>query len=149
MLVMQEPLPTAEKVYPATEYLVSREKIREYAAAVGEEDPVHFDPPTARTAGFVDVVAPAMFAVVYAGKGLLQVLGDRDVGIALARVVHGAQEFVWGDPVVAGDEITTIARLAKTFARGGNDFYVVQTDSRNQHGEPVATGTWTLIARGG
>jgi acyl dehydratase len=149
MTIMQATITaTPTKVYPATDYAISREKIREYAAAVGEDDPLHFDPAAARAAGFADVVAPSMFAVVYAGKGLLQVLGDSEVAIDLARVVHGAQEFVWGEPVVAGDEITTVCRLAETFERGGNQFYVVRTDSRNQRGDAVATGTWTLIARG-
>ena len=53
------------KRYPAFEYEVGREKIREYANAVGESDPVHHDPDAARAAGFRGVVAPPMFCVVY------------------------------------------------------------------------------------
>ena len=54
------------KTYPPYEYEVGKEKIREYAAAVGEDNPVYFDRERARAAGFRDVPAPPMFAVVYA-----------------------------------------------------------------------------------
>ena len=58
------------KTYPAFEYEVGKEKIREYARAVGEDNPVYFDREQAKAAGFRDVPAPPMFAVVYsAGVG--------------------------------------------------------------------------------
>src|SRR5437660_10037953 len=53
------------KEYPPAVYAIGREKVREYAAAVGETDPIHTDLEAARAAGFADVVAPPMFAVVY------------------------------------------------------------------------------------
>ena len=66
-----------------------------------------------------------------------------------ARMVHGAQEFVWGPLVVAGDEITTEVEVADVSERGGMGFYVFESRSDNQHGERVCTGTWTCIVRGG
>ena len=53
------------KTYEPTTYAVGREKIREYAAAVGETNPLHHDVEAARAAGYADVVAPPMFAVVF------------------------------------------------------------------------------------
>ena len=53
------------KTYPPVEYEVGKEKIKEYAWAVGEDNPVYFDREPAKAAGFRDVVAPPMFAVVY------------------------------------------------------------------------------------
>src|SRR2546423_953249 len=97
----------AGPTYPASSYAVGREKIREYALAVGESDPVHLDPQAARAAGYSDVLAPPMFAVVYTAAAILQALTDEALGIDLARVVHGSQEFVWDRDVVSGDEITT------------------------------------------
>jgi acyl dehydratase len=52
------------KTYAPTVYAVGREKIREYAHAVGETNPLHLDPEAARAAGHRDVVAPPMFCVV-------------------------------------------------------------------------------------
>ena len=97
------------KEYPPVSYEVGREKIREYANAVGEENPVHHDPEAARAAGFRNVVAPPMFCVVYSAPAVGPAIVDPEVGINLAAMVHGGQEFVWGEPVCAGDEITTTA----------------------------------------
>ena len=74
-------------------------------------------------------------------------LFDPEVGIDFARMVHGGQEFVWGPPVVAGDEITTEAEVKDVAERGGLQFFVFETRSTNQHGETVCTGTWTNIVR--
>jgi acyl dehydratase len=136
------------KTYPPVTYAVGREKIKEYAAAVGETNPVHLDVEAARAAGYADVVAPPMFAVVYAGRAVGPVIFDPDVGIDFAQMVHGGQEFVWHRPVVAGDEITTVAEVKDISEKDGKGFYVVVSESENQDGEPVVTGTWTNIVRG-
>ncbi|HWE09733.1 MAG TPA: MaoC family dehydratase N-terminal domain-containing protein [Solirubrobacteraceae bacterium] len=137
------------KAYAPVVYAVGREKIREYAAAVGEHSPLHSDHLAAQAAGFADVVAPPMFAVVYSSRAMTPALFDPDVGIDFARLVHGAQEFRWGPLVVAGDEITTTATVKDIADRGGMGFYVFETESHNQRGDLVCTGVWTNIVRGG
>jgi acyl dehydratase len=135
------------KTYPATSYAVGREKVREFAAAVGEENPLHHDLDAAREAGYADVVAPPMFAVVFGGRAMAPALFDPDVGIDFSRMVHGGQEFVWGPPVVAGDEIATEVEVKDVAERGGLQFFVFESRSTNQNGETVCTGTWTNIVR--
>ena len=136
------------KTFAPVVYAVGREKIREYAAAVGETNPVHLDPDAARAAGYADVVAPPMFAVVYAGRSVMPALFDPDVGINFSMMVHGGQEFRWGPVVVAGDEITTTTTVKDLADRGGMGFYVFESVSKNQRGDTVCTGTWTNIVRG-
>jgi acyl dehydratase len=128
-------------------YAVGREKVREYANAVGETDPRYLDPGAAREAGFADVVAPPMFAAVYCAPAIWPALVDPEIGLDFARMVHGAQEFTWGEPVVAGDEITTEAELEESSERGGLKFFVFKTTSTNQRGELVSEGRWTNIVR--
>jgi acyl dehydratase len=135
------------KSYPPVAYAVGREKVREFASAVGEEDELHHDPEAAQSAGYADVVAPPMFAVVYTSRAMTPALFDPDVGIDFARMVHGGQEFVWGPPVVAGDEIATEVEVKDVAERGGLEFYVFESRSTNQAGETVCTGTWTNIVR--
>ncbi len=137
------------KSYPPVTYAVGREKIREYASAVGETNPLHFDVEAARAAGHADVVAPPMFAVVYSARALAPGIFDPEVGIDFARMLHAGQEFVWGPLVVAGDEITTTASVKDISERGGMSFFVFETASVNQRDETVSTGTWTQIVRGG
>ena len=132
---------------PAT-YAVGREKIREYARAVGETNPLYLDVEAARAEGYDDVVAPPMFAVVYSLPAVWPALFDEEVGIDFGRMVHGGQEFEWGPVVVAGDEITTTASLKDVSERRGNGFFVFESVSVNHRGETVCTGQWSNIVRG-
>jgi acyl dehydratase len=136
------------KTYEPVTYAVGREKIREYAAAVGETNALHHDLDAARAAGHADLVAPPMFAVVYASRSLVSAMFDPEVGINFAMMVHGSQEFRWDRLVIAGDEVTTTASVKEISERGGMGFYVFETASENQRGETVCTGTWTNIVRG-
>jgi acyl dehydratase len=126
---------------------VGREKIREFAHATGETDPLCLDLDAARAAGFDDLVAPPMFAVVYGMPALAPAMFDPEVGIDFARLVHGGQQFSWGPLVVAGDEITTTATLTDVSERGGNGFYVFETRSVNDRGAEVCTGVWSNVVR--
>jgi acyl dehydratase len=139
---------TIGKSFPTDLYAVGREKIREYAAAVGETDPLYHDLEAARAAGYADLVAPPMFAVVYSSRPSARLLFDPEIGMNFSRLVHGGQEFAWGELVVAGDEISTTATLTGCSERAGLEFYVAELVSENQRGEPVCTGTWTFIVRG-
>ncbi|HUR86452.1 MAG TPA: MaoC family dehydratase N-terminal domain-containing protein [Solirubrobacteraceae bacterium] len=137
------------KNYPPATYAVGREKIREYALAVGETNLLHLDVEAARAAGHEDVVAPPMFAVVYALPSVIPAIFDPEVGIDFARMVHGGQEFEWGQLVVAGDEISTAVAVSEISERGDNSFFVFESTSENQRGETVCVGRWTNIVRGG
>ena len=128
-------------------YLVGREKIREYAAAIGEQAAICHDVAAAREAGFEDLVAPPMFAAVYSWRAVGPAVLDPQIGIDFARLVHGGQEFTWGEPVVAGDEITTEAAFVDEVKRGDIKVYTFSSRSTNQRGELVCEGTWTNIVR--
>ena len=134
--------------FPPYEYQVGREKIREYATAVGFEEAIHFDPDEAREAGFRDVVAPPMFCVVYSAGAIGPALFDPEVGMDFARMVHGAQAFEWGEPVCSGDLITTTATCISIEERDDKGFYVFESRSVNGDGAETVRGTWTNIVRG-
>jgi acyl dehydratase len=136
------------KEWPATTYQVGREKIKEYARALGIENPVHFDVEAARAAGFRDVVAPPMFAVVYSGPALAPAIFDPEVGINIATMVHGGQVFEWEEPACSGDEITTTAKCTEIYEKDGKGFYVFESVSDNQDGDRVVRAVWTNIVRG-
>ena len=128
---------------------MGREKIREYANAIGVHAPVNHDREAARAAGYRDVVAPPMFAVVYSAGSLAAGVLDPELGIDLARMLHGSQEFVWGEPVCSGDTITTTTAVADLYERAGMEFYVFESESKNQAGQETVRGTWTNIVRAG
>jgi acyl dehydratase len=136
------------KKYEPVVYAVGREKIKEYSLAVGETNPLHLDPEAARSAGFADVVAPPMFAVVYSAPSVGPPIFDPEVELNFAMMVHGGQEFEWGPLVVAGDEISTTTSVKDISEADGRGFYVFESVSVNQRGEQVCRGTWTNIVRG-
>jgi len=136
------------KRYEPVTYAVGREKIREYARAVGESNPVHLDLEAARAAGYSDLVAPPMFAVVYSSPAMGPPILDPDLEMNFAMMVHGGQEFEWGPLVVAGDEVVTTASVKDISERDGRGYYVFESVSVNQRGEQVCRGTWTNIVRG-
>jgi acyl dehydratase len=136
------------KQYEPTTYAVGREKIKEYARAVGETNPIHLEVQAARDAGYTDVVAPPMFAVVYSAPSVGPPIFDPEIELNFALMVHGGQEFEWGPLVVAGDEITTTASVKDISESDGRGYYVFESISINQRGEQVCRGTWTNIVRG-
>jgi acyl dehydratase len=135
------------KTYPPFEYEVGREKIREYSHAVGETAPIHFERAAAQAAGYRDVVAPPMFAVVYSAGSVGPAVVDPEVGIDFMRMVHGGQEFIWGEPVCAGDTIVTETSVKDISEKDGRKFFVFESVSKNQDGDEVVRATWTNIVR--
>jgi acyl dehydratase len=136
------------KQWPPVVYQAGREKIREFANVVGAANPVHHEREAAVAAGFRDVVAPPMFCVVYSAPAIAPGIVDPEVGINFATMVHGGQEFIWGEPVCSGDEITTTASLSDVFQKDDKGFYVFESESVNQDGQQTVRGIWTNIVRG-
>jgi acyl dehydratase len=138
----------AGKEWPPVSFEVEAAKIDQYAGAVGEDNPIYHDAEAAKAAGFRDQVAPPMFCVVYSAPALGPAIIDPEVGINLPAMVHGGQEFEWGEPVCAGDVITTTATLKEIYEKDGKGFYVFESVSTNQEGEETVRATWTDIVRG-
>ncbi|GAB3359674.1 FAS1-like dehydratase domain-containing protein [Modestobacter lapidis] len=134
---------------PSAVYEVGREKLAEFAAALGDRDPVYRDPAAARAAGHPDVIAPPTFAIVLSlGAGNV-VVEDPDVGIDYSRVVHGEQRFTHHRPIRAGDRLVATASVAAVRSMAGNDMLTTRVDLATEAGEPVCTTTSMLVARGG
>ncbi|MGW4942827.1 FAS1-like dehydratase domain-containing protein [Actinoplanes sp. NPDC004185] len=135
--------------WPATApYLVGREKIREFAAAIGATDAEYHDPEAARAAGYPDVVAPPTFPVVITMAASRQIVADPALGLDYSRVVHGDQKFAYTRPVVAGDSLICVNTVDEITSRGGHDFLTTRTEVTTEAGEPVVTVWSKLVQRG-
>ena len=150
------------RVYPAdAPYSVGREKIREFASAVGATHPAHHDLVAARGLGYPDLVAPPTFAVVVAQRAESQYISDPAADIDFSRVVHADERFAHHRPVVAGDELTTVLYVDRIISRGAISMVTtrceiyampesveVPSPEADTPGEHVATVTSTLAIRG-
>ncbi|WP_367134769.1 MaoC family dehydratase N-terminal domain-containing protein [Saccharothrix sp. HUAS TT1] len=133
---------------PSPPYEVGREKIREFADAVGETSPVHRDPEAARAAGHPDVIAPPTFAIVLS-LGVNDVLiDDPELGLDYSRVVHGDQAFLHHRPITAGDRLRVELHVDGITSRMGNDMLALRAEITTEQGEPVTTAKSTLVVRG-
>jgi len=138
--------PTATgRVYPTQAYEVSREKIREFADAVGDANPVHRNTEAAKALGHAEVIAPPTFAMIPVLSGF-DVLMD-DLGIVYARVIHANQRFVHARPIRAGDQLRTTTTLDTVRSVGGNDLLAIRCEVESGTGERICTASATLLVR--
>jgi acyl dehydratase len=137
------------RTYPPTEpYEVGREKIREFADAIGDSHPAYRDPAAAQALGHPDVIAPPTFPVVLSMRAGAQVVLDPELGLDYSRVVHGEQRFVYTRPVRAGDVLTVTVTVESIRTAAGNDLLTTRGEISTVDGEPVVTAYSTLVARG-
>ena len=135
--------------YPAgTSYLVGREKIREFASAIGDTNPVFHDVEAARALGYADLVAPTTFPVILSLKASGAVVRDPELGLDYTRVVHGEQRFAYSRPIVAGDELVVTTTIESIRTMAGNDMIVTRGEIATVEGEHVVTTTSLLVSRG-
>jgi acyl dehydratase len=133
---------------PSAVYEVGRQKIAEFADAVGAADPVHRDAGAARAAGYPDVIAPPTFAITLTLSAAGVVVEDPDVALDYSRVVHGEQRFTHHRPIRAGDRLVATPVIEAVRSVGGNDLLTTRVDVATEDGEPVCSATAMLVARG-
>ncbi len=135
--------------YPPTPpYEVGREKIREFADAMKDPNPVYRDVEAARKLGHDDIVAPPTFAIVLTLRAGGQVTNDPDLAIDYSRVVHGEQRFTHHRPIRAGDRLVATTTIDAARSMAGNDLLTARVELATEDGDPVCTSTSMLVARG-
>ncbi|MBB5121509.1 hypothetical protein AF335_22325 [Streptomyces eurocidicus] len=136
------------RTYPATDpYEVGREKIREFAEAVGDAHPAYTDPEAAKALGHPDVIAPPTFVFAITFRAAERVVQDPQLGLDYSRVVHGDQKFAYTRPVRAGDRLSVTSTIESIKSMAGNDLVSVRGDVHDEHGEHVVTAYTMLVAR--
>ncbi|HET8660884.1 MAG TPA: MaoC family dehydratase N-terminal domain-containing protein [Micromonosporaceae bacterium] len=140
----------AGRSYPPTApYEVGREKIREFARAIGAGDPAYHDVAAARALGHPDLLAPPTFPILFTWAAGYHLVKDPELGIDFGRVVHGEQRFSYTRPVYAGDQLVCTVVVEEVRSRAGHDFITTRTDVATEGGEPVLSGWTRLVVRGG
>ena len=130
---------------PSRPYQVGREKVREFALAVGEGASVCTDLDAARAAGHPDLVAPPTFAATFIIPMMERFLRTPAVDWDYSRMVHGEQSFTMHRPVFAGDELVTTVHVDELKTRAGSHFLALRCEVTDAAGEPVLTGTSLMV----
>jgi acyl dehydratase len=134
---------------PPSELALERGRLRFFAQAIGETDPVYTDVVAARAAGYADLPAPPTFLFgAELDSGATTALLDL-LAIPLAKVLHGEQGFTYHRPACAGDTINVRSRLVDIYDKKGGalEFVVKTSEARNQRHELVAELRTVLVCR--
>ena len=128
---------------------IERGRLKFFAQAIGETNPIYTDEAAAKAAGYADLPAPPTF--IFAAEldsnavfGLLDLLG-----VPLGKVLHGEQGFEYFAPVVAGDTITIASRVKDIYDKRGGalEFLELESTATNQRGEAVAAMRNVTVVR--
>lgn len=135
---------TAESVL-----VIDRTRLKFFAKAIGETDPIYTDVGAAHAAGYVDIPAPPTFVfVAEMDSGAIgQVL--QDLQIPLAKLLHGEQSFTYHGTVCAGDTVSVRSRIDDIYVKKGGalEFVVKTSSATNQHGQLVAEMRSVFVCR--
>ncbi|GAA5227899.1 FAS1-like dehydratase domain-containing protein [Paeniglutamicibacter antarcticus] len=139
----------AGRIYPTQEpYVVGREKIREFAAALKATHRAHYDLEAAAELGHKDLLAPPTFAIIVAQRADGLLVSDPASGIDFSRVVHADQRFTHHRAIIAGDELLAELHVDSVRAMGGGAMISTRAEISTVHGDKVATTVSSILVRG-
>lgn len=130
-------------------------KVRELARSLFDDAAIYYDADAARAAGFEAVPAPLTYSVVLAhwAEGDDEQLMQEQFGVDIGRILHGEASWEYLRPVLVGDELTAVERLADITTRAGRrggtmTVFTTETEITNQRGELVILRRDKLIETG-
>jgi acyl dehydratase len=132
---------------PSPPYQVGRERIRDFATAIGELSPLCHDVAAARAAGHPDLVAPPSFPVVFTMPRIELFLREPGFGWRFEGTVHGDQKIEFSRPIHAGDELVTVLTVASLRTRAGTHMLTLACAVATADGDPVCTTEALLLSQ--
>ena len=127
---------------------VERGRLRFFAEAIGESDPLYTDLDAARAAGHPDLPVPPTFLFGLQLEAPEPFGWLTDLGIDLRFILHGTQRFEYAQLAYAGDELEVQPRISDVFdKRGGALEFIVLDNEVTRRGEHIATLSQTIVVR--
>ncbi|GAA2120876.1 MaoC family dehydratase N-terminal domain-containing protein [Kitasatospora saccharophila] len=127
---------------------VERGRLRFFARATGQSDPVYTDPEAAKAAGHRDLPVPPTFLFCLDMDNPDRGRFLADLGVDIRTILHGGQAFEYHAQAYAGDRLTFSTVVEDVYAkRGGALEFIVRATHVTRDGEPVATLTGTVVVR--
>jgi len=126
-------------------FQVDREKIREFARAVKDDHPAHYDEEAARECGQEALIASLTFMAVAGRRVQQEIFNQFDLPINMERVLHRDQKLVFHRPIVAGDKLWFDSYLDSVTESHGAVLTEVRGEVTDDNGEPVITSIVTVM----
>ena len=110
---------------------VTRNKIRELAAATGDDNPVYHEVEAAREAGYKDLAMPLTFPTTFNFQGRLpRGASQEDLGIPKVGTLHGEEEYTYLAPIYPGDVLNGQQKIASIVDKKGSMGSILSASSR-------------------
>lgn len=128
---------------------VERGRLRFFAKATGQTDPIYSDLKAAQAAGHTDLPAPPTFVIALAMEVDNPFETYEMMGVDMGKVLHAAQNFHYHRVIIAGEVLTFQDRIDNIFAKkdGALEFLIIKTDVTDPAGELVAEMSATIVVR--
>ena len=138
-------------VLPSYEVEVERGRLRFFAKAIGETNPIYTDEQAARKAGYPALPIPPTFLFSLEREHSHRFDYLQMLGADLHRVLHGEQSFTYHKQVCAGDTIVFEPRIADIYDKKGGalEFIVLETVVKDKSGSVVAELRNVIVLRNG
>lgn len=132
--------------YRAPDYFeVGREKIREFALAIKDDHPAHFDENESEKAGYTDMVAPLTFLAIAGRRVQLEIFTKFSIPINIARVIHRDQKFKFYRPILAHDRLYFDTYLDSVIESHGTVLAEIRSEVTDAEGKPIVTSVVTML----
>jgi acyl dehydratase len=128
-------------------YEVGREKIREYATAVKNDDPAYFESEAAEGLGYDGLLAPLTFISVFGYQAQAAMFASANVETKDAKIVQVDQILKFQKPIQEGDRLFCDVYVDSVRQSHGTDTIVTKNIITNQRGEMVQECYTTLVGR--
>lgn len=133
---------------PACSTVVDRGRLRLFAKATGQADPLYTDPDVARANGHPDLPVPPTYLFGLELEQPDPFAWLTDLGVDMTAVLHGAQSFEYRAMAYAGDVLTAGSTITDVYSKKGGALDVVERRTEvTRDGEPVATLLQTTVVR--
>ena len=128
-------------------YEVGREKIREYAVAVKNDDDAYFEDDAAAELGYDGLLAPLTFISVFGYQAQSAFFQSAGVTVTDAQIVQVDQVLKWLKPITVGDRLYCDVYVDSVRQSFGTDTIVTKNIVTNAKGELVMETYTTLVGR--
>jgi acyl dehydratase len=134
---------------PAHEASVERGRLRAFAKAIGETDPLYLDETAAQAAGHPSLPVPPTFLFCLEMEKPDPFGWFSKVGLELARILHGEQVFTYHAMAYAGDTLRFEPKVTDIYDKKGGALEFLVTDTRvsNQQGRHIADLHGVIVQR--
>ena len=139
------------KEFPPFAVTVERGKVKEFARAIGDLNPLYLDDRVGAASEWGDLIAPPTFAITFRDEGADTNALLRELGTDISRVLHGEQEFELHQPLQPGRTYLCRAKVVDIYEKTGKSgpmgFVVRETTITDADNEIVGTMRAVTVVR--